>query len=95
MNFSYSKNYFKKSFSSGFFNNKFSFKMLNTTLNSKRFCVGVLNKCYSTNLSMLNQSNDLKSKILPSLINGCGTTMLSQEFLNIEDGVLCLLGGKI
>jgi hypothetical protein len=42
---------------------------------------------------MLNQSNALKSRILPSLINGCGTTMISQEFLNIEDGVLSLLVG--
>lgn len=94
MNFSYSKNYFFKSFSSGFYNNKFSFKMLNTNLNSKKFCISVLNKCFSTSLNLLNQSNALKSRILPSLINGCGTTMISQEFLNIEDGVLSLLVGK-
>ncbi len=94
MNFSYSKNFFSKSFSSGFFNNKFSFKMINNPLNSKKLCVNVLNKCYSTNISVLNQSNVLKSKILPSLMSGSGTTTTPQEVLNIEDGILNLLGGN-
>jgi hypothetical protein len=92
MNFSYSKNYFFKSFSSGFYNNKFSFRMLNSPINSKKFCVNVLNKCYSTNLSVLNQSNALKAKILPSLMNGSGTSMISSEFVSVEDGVISLLG---
>jgi len=94
MNFSYSKNFFFKSFSSGFYNNKFSFKILNSQLNSKKFCVNVLNKCYSTNLNVLNNSNALKAKILPSLMNGCGTSMISAEFINVEDGVISLLGGN-
>lgn len=94
MNFSYSKNFFFKSFSSGFYNNKFSFKMLNTPINSKKFCVSVLNKCHSTNMNVLNNSNALKAKILPSLMSGCGTAMISPEFISVEDGVISILGGN-
>lgn len=94
MNFSYSKNFFHKTFSSGFYNSKFCFKMLNTPINSKKICVNVLNKCYSTNINVLNQSNALRAKILPSLMNGSGTCMISPEFLNVEDGLISLLGGN-
>lgn len=94
MNFSHSKNFFHKTFSSGFYNSKFCFKMLNTPINSKKICVNVLNKCYSTNMNVLNQSNALRSKILPSLMNGTGTCMISPEFLNVEDGLISLLGGN-
>ncbi len=94
MNFSYSKNFFNKSFSSGFYNNKFSFKMFHTPINSKKLCINILNKFYSTNLNVLNQSNALRAKILPSLMNGCGTSMISPEFLSVEDGLISLLGAN-
>jgi len=42
-------------------------------------------------MNVLNQSNALRAKILPSLMNGSGTGMISPEFLNVEDGLISLL----
>jgi hypothetical protein len=94
MNFSSSKNFFTRNFSKGFYNNKFSFKMMNCNFNSSRFLINMNNKFYTTSLSVLNDSCTLKSKMLPSLMNSCGTTMLAADFCNIEDGVLNLLSGN-
>jgi hypothetical protein len=88
MNFSYSRNMFNKSFSKCFFKNKLSFNLLYSNLNRKKFCVGFLNKSYSTNIALLCNSDTIRSNMLPGSINGFNGTMIPSECGNTDEAGL-------
>ena len=92
MNFSHSKNFFSKNFSSNFYNNKFSFKMFNTKINSNKLLINFQNKLYTTNVNVLKTSDQFKSELIPFTIRGSGLMQETKEESVMES--LCEMLGS-
>lgn len=69
MNFQGSRSFMKNTFrnmNKGFFNNKFSFRMCNTKLNSNFFYSLINNKFHIMNINFINSCTTLKSNVVVS-----------------------------
>jgi hypothetical protein len=87
MNFSYSKNYFFKNFSSQMYKNKYSFNMLNSKINSRKFFISFSNKNFLSHITALNSCTMMKSAIVPFSLNLNGSSTDAIEILGKEDMV--------
>jgi hypothetical protein len=79
MNFQGSRSFLKNGFKNmnkSFFNNKYSFKMLNTNLNSKKFHTLFSNNLMMNNIFLLNACKNLKTNLFSS--SDCGF-MINQD----------------
>ena len=93
MNFSNSKKFFSKNFSSHFYNNKFSFKFFNTKINSNKFFVHFQNKFYTTNVNLLVSSDQFKSDMIPLPMRGNGF-MMEQNEETVLENLMEMLGSS-
>ncbi len=98
MNFQGSRTFFQNSFKNmnkSCFNNKFSFNMFKTKLNSFKFHTLAGNSIYMMNVNILNSSKNMKTNLLlstnssGSIINQGGLVSVDEASMNLcENGIL-------